>query len=57
MTDEQKYTELLKELAQVIATQNRIITLNKCIACSLEAELTTAEEEITMLKTKRIIKE
>lgn len=52
MTGEERYTELLKELAQVIAAQNKLIKLNKCIACGLRSELDAAENEILVLKTK-----
>lgn len=53
MTGEERYTALLKELGRVIAEQNKLIKLNKCIACGLEAELKTAENEILLLKNQR----
>lgn len=50
MTDEQKYNELLKELAQLIKSKNDTILCQKYQIESLKEKLSAAEKEIETMK-------
>ena len=50
MTNEEKYTELLKELAELLKSKNDKIAVQKCIIDGLETRLAEAEKQINDLK-------
>lgn len=50
MTDEQKYNELLKELAQLIKDKNDTIKCQQYLIDSLKEKLSSAEKEINNMK-------
>lgn len=50
MTDEQKYNELLKELAAMIKGKNDAIKCQQLIIDSLKEKLSAAENEIKRMK-------
>lgn len=50
MTDEQKYNELLKELAQLIKDKNDTIKCQQYLIDSLKEKLSAAENEINNMK-------
>ena len=50
MTDEQKYNELLKELAQIIKEKNDTITCQQYVIDTLKEKLSSAENEIKNMK-------
>lgn len=50
MTDEQKYNELLKELAQLIKDKNDTITWQQMQIDILREKLAAAENEINNMK-------
>lgn len=53
MTDEQKYTELLKDLAELLKWKNDTIKIQEFQISDLKASLEKAEKEIAMLKGKK----
>lgn len=50
MTNEQKYTELLKEIGEIIKSKNDTIALQKWQLSTLEEKLAEAKKEIERLK-------
>ncbi len=50
MTNEEKYTELLKELAELLKSKNDKIAVQECIIEGLENKLVVAEQQIKTLK-------
>lgn len=50
MTNEEKYTELLKELAELLKSKNDKITLQEWEINSLKNKLAGAEKQINDLK-------
>lgn len=50
MTDEQKYNELLKELAQLIKDKNDAITWQQMQIDILQEKLAAAEKQIETMK-------
>lgn len=50
MTDEQKYNELLKEIAQLIKDKNDTIQYQQLLIDSLKEKLSAAENEIERMK-------
>ena len=50
MTNEEKYTELLKDLGELLKSKNDKIAVQECIINSLESKLAGAEEQIKSLK-------
>jgi hypothetical protein len=50
MTNEEKYTELLKELAELLKSKNDKIAFQGIIIDDLKAKLENAENEIKTLK-------
>lgn len=53
MTDEQKYTELLKELAELLKSKNNTIAFQQYQIEALQEKLTAAEDEINRMKGKK----
>lgn len=52
MTDEQKYNELLKEVANSIKQKNDLIKFQEYKIADLQAKLEAAESKIAQLTTK-----
>lgn len=50
MTTEEKYTELLKELGELLKNKNHQIAIQECIIENLENKLVVAEQQIKTLK-------
>jgi len=50
MTNEQKYTELLKEIACIIKQKNETIALQEWQLSNMKAKLESAENKISELK-------
>lgn len=50
MTNEEKYTELLKELAELIKSKNEKIAFQSYVIDDLKTKLAGAEEQIETLK-------
>lgn len=50
MTDEQRYSAVLKELGEVLASKNMTISCQQWQIDSLKEKLVAAEEEIIQLK-------
>ena len=50
MTAEEKYNELLKELAEVLKSKNDKIAFQECVIDGLKTQLEAAEAQINSLK-------